>query len=81
MIAATEAKAKFLALIDEVAEQGGAVTVTKRGKPLVTIAPAEARPWKSLKGILRGKVDPSLCENVDLTDLWDCVKPERAFLD
>ena len=55
-IGATEFKAKCLALLDEIAEQGGTITVTKRGRPVATISPARTKKWKSPIGILEGKV-------------------------
>lgn len=43
-IAASEFKAKCLALLDEVAENGETLVVTKRGKPVARIVPAEEPP-------------------------------------
>ena len=51
IIGATEFKAKCLALLDEVEDQGATITVTKRGRPVATIAPAKKKAWKSPKGI------------------------------
>ena len=42
-IAAGEFKAKCLKLLDEVAATGEALIVTKRGKPVARIEPAQAR--------------------------------------
>ena len=56
IIGATEFKAKCLALLDEVEDQGTTITVTKRGRPVATIAPAKKKAWRSPKGILAGKV-------------------------
>jgi prevent-host-death family protein len=55
LVSATEFKAKCLALLDEVQEHGGTITVTKRGRPVATVVPAKQKPWKSTKGILAGK--------------------------
>ena len=55
LVSATEFKAKCLALLDEVQEHGGTITVTKRGRPVATVAPAKQKPFKSTKGILAGK--------------------------
>ena len=57
-MSSTEFKAKCLALLDEVQEHGGTITVTKRGRPVATVAPAKRKPWKSTKGILarKGKI-------------------------
>ena len=40
-IAASEFKAKCLALLDEVAATGETLVVTKRGKPVARVVPAE----------------------------------------
>lgn len=40
-VAASEFKAKCLALLDEVAETGETIVVTKRGKPVARVIPAE----------------------------------------
>jgi prevent-host-death family protein len=40
-IPASQFKAKCLALLDEVAENGQPLVVTRRGKPLVRIVPLE----------------------------------------
>jgi prevent-host-death family protein len=47
-IAAGEFKAQCLALLDEVAETGKEIIVTKRGKPVAKVVPIE--PPKSLEG-------------------------------
>jgi prevent-host-death family protein len=43
-IAAGEFKAKCLALLDEVAETGQEIVVTKRGKPVARLAPIDEGP-------------------------------------
>jgi prevent-host-death family protein len=55
IVSATEFKAKCLALLDEVSNKGGTITVTKRGKPVATVSPVKAKPFKS-KGIWKGKI-------------------------
>lgn len=47
-ISATQFKARCLALLDEVAESGETLVVTKRGKPVARVEPA--RPPRSLAG-------------------------------
>ena len=47
-VAAGEFKARCLALLDEVAETGKELIVTKRGKPVAKVVPIE--PPKSLEG-------------------------------
>ncbi|MCY3506943.1 MAG: type II toxin-antitoxin system prevent-host-death family antitoxin [Chloroflexi bacterium] len=41
---ASDFRAKCLALLDEVAESGEEIVITKRGKPVAKLAPYEDRP-------------------------------------
>ena len=43
-IKASEFKAKCLALMDQIAESGEEIVITKRGKPVAKLAPCESRP-------------------------------------
>lgn len=43
-IKASEFKARCLALLDEVTETGGALTVTKRGRPVARVVPVSPPP-------------------------------------
>lgn len=52
---ASEFKAKCLKIIDEIAETGEGVVVTKRGVPMVKVTPIEYRP-KSMYGVDKGKI-------------------------
>jgi prevent-host-death family protein len=54
-IKAAEFKAKCLALIDQVAETGDAIVITKNGKPLVKLVPHRV-PKRSPLGVWKGKV-------------------------
>jgi prevent-host-death family protein len=75
LIGATEFKAKCLALLDEIEEEGGTIIVTKRGRPVATIGPAKKQVWKSPKGILAGKVKISGdIVNFDTSELWDALR-------
>jgi prevent-host-death family protein len=75
VIGATEFKAKCLALLDEIHEQGGTITVTKRGRPVATISPAKKPAWKSPAGILAGKLKiTGDIVNFDTSDLWDALR-------
>ena len=55
VIAATEFKAKCLALLDEIEEQGGTITVTKRGRPVATVSAPKKPAWKSPAGMTAGQ--------------------------
>ena len=52
---ASEFKAKCLKIMDEVAESGERVLITKHGKPVAELVPVQERP-KSLYGIDKGKI-------------------------
>jgi prevent-host-death family protein len=52
MMTATDAKAKFLALLDEVAEGGEEVAITKHGLPVARLVPASGA--YGLEGKLSG---------------------------
>jgi prevent-host-death family protein len=56
-IKASEFKAKCLALIDEVAETGEAIVITKHGRPVVRVEPGRAKPKGPAFGCLKGMVD------------------------
>jgi len=66
-IPAAEFKAKCLAILDEVAQQGESITILKRGKPVAQLVPPTPRlhrfPQEELIGtvsILGDVVSPSL---------------------
>ena len=59
-IAAAEFKAKCLALIDRVHNEGESITITKRGRTVARLIPTrdEERPWLRVRGTLRKYADP-----------------------
>ncbi|GJL62146.1 MAG: antitoxin [Nitrospirales bacterium] len=66
-IQASEFKAKCLAILDEVAQQGESVTILKRGKPVAQLIPPTSRlhrfPQHELMGtvsILGDVISPTL---------------------
>lgn len=61
-------KAQCLKLLDEVAETGETIVVTKRGKPVARIAPVEAPP--SLKGSVIYLTDDEE-ELFSTGEIWD----------
>jgi prevent-host-death family protein len=82
VIGATEFKAKCLALLDEVNEQGNTITVTKRGRPVATISPARKQKWKSPMGILTGKVKIlGDIVNAHISDHWDMLERDEDSSD
>lgn len=56
IVKASEFRAKCLKLMDEVAESGEEIVVTKNGRPVSRLVPYRERP-KSLFGIDRGKIE------------------------
>jgi prevent-host-death family protein len=74
VVSATEFKAKCLAILDEVDRHGGSITVTKRGRPVAVVGPAERKPFKSSKGswVGRGKIVGDIV-TPDLS-LWECLR-------
>jgi prevent-host-death family protein len=77
VIAATEFRAKCLALFDELEEQGGTITVTKRGRPVATISPAKKLRFRSPAGILAGKAKiTGDIVNFETTDLWEALRED-----
>ena len=75
VIAATEFKAKCSALLDEIDNHGGTITVTRRGRPIATVTAAKKPVWRSPKGILagQGKILGDIV-NFDTSELWDVLR-------
>jgi prevent-host-death family protein len=55
-MAAAEFKAKCLQVMDQVAKDGRAVVVTKRGKPVVRIVPVEEPEGRDVLGCLADEI-------------------------
>ena len=49
-ISASQFKAKCLALLDDVAETGAEITITKRGKPVARVVPVDDDAVDDLRG-------------------------------
>jgi prevent-host-death family protein len=67
---AAEFKAKCLDVMEQVAATGEPVTVTKRGKPIVQVAPVVRKPL-TLRGFLKGtmKITGDIVAPIDVA--WD----------
>jgi prevent-host-death family protein len=72
IIKAAEFKQTCLALMDQVSELGDSITITKRGKPVAKLVPAQKR---SLFGCLKGQIQ-ILEEDFSLPD-WS-VSPRKG---
>lgn len=60
-IAASEFKARCLALIDQVHDEGQPVIITKHGRVVAQLVPAgegDEKPWKRLRGRAKWNGDP-----------------------
>ena len=55
-ISAAEFKAKCLKLMDEIAKTRKPVVITKRGKPVAKLVPADPEPRRPLFGCMAGTV-------------------------
>lgn len=55
-IKASEFKAKCLKLMDEVADTGETLVITKNGRPIAQLEPAK-KPAKSLWGLHKGMIE------------------------
>jgi prevent-host-death family protein len=69
-IKASEFKAKCLKLMDEVAETGESLVITKNGKPTAQLSPV-TRERKSLWGLHKGQIEilGDIIEPIDVE--WD----------
>jgi prevent-host-death family protein len=80
VVGATEFKAKCLALLDEIEQRGGPITITRRGRPVAVLAPAKKKAWKSPANSLAGKMEiVGDIVNGD-PDLWDVTRGDGPAL-
>lgn len=72
-IKASEFKAKCLRLLDEVAESGEVLVITKNGRAVAEVGPAKKRP-KTLFGAHKGmfEIKGDIIEPVDVE--WEAMK-------
>ncbi len=71
---ASEFKAKCLAIMDEVAQTGQGVVVTKNGKPLVELVPHKSQTKRGLLGLLKDDlfINGDIMAPIDAE--WDAMK-------
>lgn len=75
LVNVTEFKAKCLALLNDIGEHGGMITVTKRGRPLATVSAAHRSAWKSPEGKWAGKVTiTGDLVGRDTSGLWEVLR-------
>ena len=75
-INAAEFKAKCLAILDEVARTGEAVTILKRGRPVARLVPplpaGRGYPQDALRGTV--EIHGDVMEPVLPPEVWDAVR-------
>ena len=69
-IKASEFKAKCLQLMNEVAESGDIIVITKNGKPVAQLSPVASRP-ATLAGCHQGKISIIGDILAPVDDKWD----------
>jgi prevent-host-death family protein len=77
VVSATEFKTKCLALLDEIEQHGGPITITRRGRPVAVLGPAKKRTWKSPRGSLAGMAEiVGDIVNPETPSLWEIAREE-----
>lgn len=83
MVSATEFKAKSLKLIDEMERSGQPLTITRRGKPSLTLSArkADTPTLDSLFGCMKGTVQGDIVGPVDpdWEAKWDANNPVELY--
>lgn len=75
VVSATEFKAKCLALLSEIEQRGGPITITRRGRPVAVLGPAKKKAWKSPRNMFAGRVQIiGDIVNVDMAELWEVTR-------
>ncbi len=74
-VGATEFKAKCLAFLDEVDENGAILTITRRGRPVAVLGPVSRKAWKSPRDSCSsiGRITGDIV-NVDTSGLWNVLR-------
>lgn len=70
VVPAGEFKARCLAILDQVAITGQAITVTKRGRPVARVVPIEEASAPSMFGSVR-LLSPKLEDYYGTDEVWD----------
>jgi len=79
-IKASDFKARCLQLMDDLAESGGEIVITKHGRPVSRLLPYRERP-KSLFGAYRGRLEilGDIIEPIDVR--WEAESDPDRVLD
>jgi antitoxin (DNA-binding transcriptional repressor) of toxin-antitoxin stability system len=79
IVTVTEFKARCLAMLDDIGQNGGTITITKRGKPLAKVGPTRREKWKSPRGSWAGKLSiPDEVLMADMSELWEVVRQDKG---
>jgi prevent-host-death family protein len=77
IVTATEFRARCLAILGEVEQQGGPVTITRRGVPVAVLGPVKKKAFRSSKNALAGKGQiVGDIVNFDTSHLWEALRKE-----
>jgi prevent-host-death family protein len=77
-VSATEFRAKCLAYLDEIEQNGGSITITRRGHPVAVLQRAKKVAWKSPRNSLAGKMRiVGDIVNADTSGLWEVARKRR----
>lgn len=71
----SEFKAKCIGMINEIQETGETLIITRRGKPVATVAPAKPKPRKRVLGALEEviKINGDIV-NTDFSEDWEMLR-------
>lgn len=70
-VSVTVFKARCLAMLDEIASEGGQLTLTKRGRPLATVRPIARTRRKSAEGLWKGQIPAEILDNAEMSLEWE----------
>jgi prevent-host-death family protein len=73
-ISATRFKAHCLKLLDEVAETGKPIVVTKRGRPVAKVTKAGRNVAPAMGGMAGTAEEVGDIVNFDTSGLWECLR-------
>ena len=77
-VSATEFRAKCLAYLDEIEQNGGSITITRRGRPVAVLQRAKKVAWKSPRNSWAGKMRiVGDIVNIDTSGLWEVARKRR----